>query len=76
MPFKSQYKKWKKSTEKFSFHLLLLMISLQGIRAVAVAETIFPATPGPSPATKSPFIVVSKLLSVATCVAKNLISGA
>ena len=52
------------------------MMALAGISPVAAADTMLPATPGPSPATYSPFSEVSRWLSVSTWVAKNLISGA
>ena len=52
------------------------MIALAGINPVALADTMFPATPGPSPATYMPFILVSRFWFVSTWVAKNFISGA
>ena len=54
----------------------LRMISLAEMRAVAAAETMLPATPGPSPATNRPAMAVSRFGPVSTWVAKNLISGA
>ncbi len=58
------------------YQAFLAMMAFAGIRPVALAETMLPATPGPSPATYMPLILVSRSLVVSTWVAKNLISGA
>ena len=51
-------------------------MALAGMRPVAAAETMLPATPGPSPATKRPGMRVSSVSPVSIWTAKNLISGA
>ena len=53
-----------------------LTMALAGMMPVAAADTMLPDTPGPSPATKRLETDVSRSLDVATCVEKNLISGA
>ena len=54
----------------------VLTMALAGMMPVAAADTMLPDTPGPSPATKRLETDVSRSLDVATCVEKNLISGA
>lgn len=55
--------------------LILARMAWAGMRPVAAAETMLPATPGPSPATYTPPMRVSRLLVVSIWVAKNFISG-
>lgn len=81
--------RWKSKTRKDSLkreklllvrwgsgYCMSLRMPLAASRPVAAAETIFPATPGPSPATYMPGREVRRSLSVSIWVAKNLISGA
>jgi VanZ family protein len=55
---------------------VLEMIVRAGTTPVAAAETMLPATPGPSPETKRLPTAVSSSGLVWICMAKNLISGA